>query len=51
MSVSSAVLYYVTQMVTMLLAQFEYISPLTGAWFPVILFILLSIVFIRFART
>jgi lipopolysaccharide export system permease protein len=51
MSVSSAVLYYVTQMVTMLLARFEYITPLAGAWFPVILFIIVSIVCIRFART
>ncbi len=46
-----AVLFYVTQMVTMLLARFGYISPLWGAWFPVFLFIILSIIILRYART
>ncbi|WP_428771738.1 LptF/LptG family permease [Treponema sp. HNW] len=49
--VSAAVAFYVTQMVTMLLAQFGYISPFAGAWFPVFLFTLISIVLLRFART
>jgi len=49
--IAAAVLYYVTQMVTMLLAQWGYISPLAGAWFPVILFITISIVLLKFART
>lgn len=51
LSLSVAVLYYVLQMVTMLFAKWEYISPLTGAWFPVILFIFASIVILRYART
>lgn len=51
LSVSSAVIYYITQMVTMLLAQFGYISPLVGAWFPVILFFILSIVLLVYAKT
>ena len=46
-----AVLFYVTQMITMLLARFGYISPLWGAWFPVFLFIVLSIIILRYART
>lgn len=50
-SISAAVLFYVTQMVTMLLAKFGYISAFSGAWFPVILFTLLSIVLLRYART
>lgn len=50
-SLSSAVAFYVTQMITMLLAQFGYISPLLGAWFPVIMFIILSIILIKYART
>lgn len=50
-SLSIAVSYYVTQMVTMLFAKWEYISPLAGAWFPVILFTALSVVILRFART
>lgn len=49
--VCSAVVFYVLQMVTMLLAKFGYIPPLVGAWFPVIFFILLSCVALRFART
>jgi lipopolysaccharide export system permease protein len=50
-SISAAVLFYVTQMVTMLLAKFGYISAFTGAWFPIILFTILSVVLLRFART
>ena len=49
--VSAAVLFYITQMVTMLLAQFGYISPFAGAWFPVFLFTAVSAVLLRFART
>ncbi len=49
--IGAAVAFYVTQMVTMLLAKFGYISPLAGAWFPVILFIFLSGVLLKFART
>lgn len=47
----AAVSFYILQMVTMLLSQFEYISPVFGAWFPVILYILISCVLIRFTRT
>ena len=49
--VGAAVLYYVLQMVTMLLAKFEYISPLAGAWLPVIFFIILSYILLRTSRT
>jgi lipopolysaccharide export system permease protein len=50
-SISAAVLFYVTQMITMLLAKFGYISAFSGAWFPVILFTIISVVLLRFART
>ncbi len=50
-SISAAVLFYVTQMVTMLMAQYGYISALSGAWSPVVLFIIISIVLLFFART
>ncbi|MFA6856457.1 MAG: LptF/LptG family permease [Treponema sp.] len=50
-SISAAVLFYVTQMVTMLLAKFGYISAFSGAWFPVILFTVISVVLLRGART
>ncbi len=49
--VSAAVLFYVTQMVTMYLAKFGYISPFSGAWAPVIIFIGISIGLVRHART
>lgn len=51
LSVAAAVLFYVTQMVTMILAAGGYISPLMGAWFPVFLFIGISIVLLYYART
>ncbi len=50
-SISAAVLFYVTQMVTMLLAKFGYITAFSGAWIPVILFTILSIILLRFSRT
>lgn len=50
-SISAAVLFYVSQMVTMLMAQYGYISALSGAWSPVFLFIIISIILLRFART
>lgn len=49
--IGAAVLYYILQMVTMLLAKFEYIPPLVGAWFPVIFFIVCSCVLLRTSRT
>lgn len=49
--ISAAVLFYVSQMVTMLLAKFQYITPFMGAWFPVFLFVAISVVLLRYART
>ncbi len=49
--VTAAVLFYVTQMLTMLLAKFDYISPFMGAWFPVFLFVIIAIVLMRYTRT
>ncbi len=51
LSIGAAVLFYITQMVTMLLAKFGYVTPFMGAWFPVFLFIILSILLLKFART
>ncbi len=49
--VSAAVVFYVFQMVTMLMAKFGYLSPFAGAWLPVVVFIGVSIALLRFART
>ncbi len=51
LSISAAVLFYVFQLVTMLMAKFGYIPPITGAWLPVVAFVGLSIALLRFART
>lgn len=50
-SLGSAVLFYVTQMLTMLMAKFSVISPLMGAWFPVFLFVGISLVLLRYSKT
>lgn len=50
-SLGIATLFYVTEMVTMLSAKWEYISPLAGAWTPILIFFLLSIYLLRNSRT
>ncbi len=50
-SLGIATLYYITEMLTMLAAKWEYISPLSGAITPVILFTVLSTYLLRHART
>lgn len=49
--VCAAVAFYVLQMITMNLAKFGYIPAILGGWFPVVLFIFLSIVLLKFAKT
>ena len=49
--ISAAVLFYVMQMITMLLAKFGAISPFMGAWFPVFMFVVIATVVLRYART
>ena len=50
-TIAAAVLFYVMQMVTMVLAKFSLLSPFSGAWIPVFFFIMLSAVLVRSART
>ncbi len=51
LSLGIASLFYITEMLTMMSAKWENISPLAGAWLPVIVFSGLSIVLLRYART
>ncbi|MBR7065056.1 MAG: LptF/LptG family permease [Treponema sp.] len=51
LSIGAATLFYVTQMVTMLLAKFGYVSAFIGAWFPVLLFVVISVFLLRSTRT
>lgn len=50
-SLGIATLFYITEMVTMMTAKWEYISPLAGAWTPIIVFFILSAVLLHRART
>lgn len=49
--VSATVLFYVLMMVTMILAKHGYISPFMGAFSPVVFFVMVSGVLLKFSRT
>jgi len=50
-SLLSAVVYYVIEMITMMMARLGYIPPFVGAWFPVLFFIALGVLLLRTAKT
>jgi lipopolysaccharide export system permease protein len=50
-SLSAAVLFYVMEMITMMMARTGYIPPLVGAWFPVFAFIVIGLLLLRGAKT
>ncbi|MDR2596575.1 MAG: LptF/LptG family permease [Treponema sp.] len=50
-SLSIAVVYYISEMLSMAMAGLNYIPPIIGAWFPVVLFIFIGIFLIRSAKT
>ncbi|MDR2964718.1 MAG: LptF/LptG family permease [Treponema sp.] len=50
-SLAASVVYYVTEMLCMMLAGMNYIPPIIGAWFPVFLFINLGLYLLRSAKT
>jgi lipopolysaccharide export system permease protein len=50
-SLASAVVFYVMEMISMMMAKLGYIPPLAGAWFPVMVFIVLGLMFLRSAKT
>jgi lipopolysaccharide export system permease protein len=51
LSICAVVLFYILQMVTMLMAKFGTIPAMFGAWFPVFCFILISMVLLHYSRT
>ena len=51
LSLGMAVLFYVTQMITMLMAKFGMLPPLMGAWAPVVIFIIISVVLLKYSHT
>jgi lipopolysaccharide export system permease protein len=50
-SLSAAVVYYITEMLSMTMAGLNYISPVTGAWSPVVLFAVIGIFLLQSAKT
>jgi lipopolysaccharide export system permease protein len=50
-SLGAAVLFYIMDMLTMMMAKLEYIPPIVGAWFPVLIFVIVGAVLLSTART
>ena len=50
-SLVSAVVFYVMEMISMMMAQSGYVHPLAGAWFPVMVFIAMGLLLLRTAKT
>jgi lipopolysaccharide export system permease protein len=50
-SLSAAVVFYVIEMITMMLAKLGYIPTPVGAWFPVVIFITLGLWLLKGAKT
>jgi len=46
-----AVVYYVAEMLSMTMAGLDYIHPFVGAWFPVLIFIIIGLLLLRSAKT
>lgn len=50
-SLAAVVLYYVFQMMTMVLAKTQFISPFMGAWMPNILFFTIAVILMKYSKT
>ena len=50
-SLVSAVVFYVIEMISMMMARLGYIHPFIGAWFPVFIFIALGLLLLKTAKT
>jgi lipopolysaccharide export system permease protein len=50
-SLSAAVVFYVMEMITMMMARLNYIPTFVGAWFPVVIFIIIGFLLLRGAKT
>jgi len=50
-SLSVAVVYYIAEMLSMTMAGLNYIHPFIGAWFPVLIFLVLGVHLLRSAKT
>jgi lipopolysaccharide export system permease protein len=50
-SLVAAVIFYVMEMISMMMARMGYIPPLAGAWFPVVVFIIIGFSLLWSAKT
>jgi lipopolysaccharide export system permease protein len=50
-SLIATVVFYVMEMLSMMMAKLGYIPPVIGAWFPVAFFSVLGMVLVRYAKT
>jgi len=50
-SLAVAVVYYVAEMLSMTMAGLNIIHPFVGAWFPVLIFIIIGLLLLRGAKT
>jgi lipopolysaccharide export system permease protein len=50
-SLIAAVVFYVMEMLSMMMAKLGYIQPVVGAWFPVVLFSIVGMALVRSAKT
>ena len=50
-SLVAAVIFYVMEMISMMMAKLGYIPPLAGAWFPVFTFVAMGLLLLRSAKT
>jgi lipopolysaccharide export system permease protein len=50
-SIAVAVVFYIMEMLSMMMAKLGMIQPFVGAWFPVIFFSIVGLVMVRYAKT
>jgi lipopolysaccharide export system permease protein len=50
-SLSAATVFYVMEMISMMMARLGYIPPFLGAWFPIGAFVIIGLFLLRNART
>jgi lipopolysaccharide export system permease protein len=50
-SLGISVVFYIMEMITMMMARLDYIPPVMGGWIPVVSFISLGIILLRSAKT
>ncbi|GHU84431.1 membrane protein [Spirochaetia bacterium] len=50
-SLAAAVVFYVMEMVSMMMAKTGYLPPIVGAWFPIVFFSVVGVFLLRGAKT